>query len=43
VDYAYIAYTKEKKLVKGKVSATNEADATSILRQGGYQIVNLRA
>lgn len=38
-----MAYTKEKKLVKGKVSAKNKAEATSILSQGGYQIVNLRA
>jgi type IV pilus assembly protein PilC len=43
MDYAYIAYTKEKKLVKGKVSAVNENEATAILKQGGYQVVNLRA
>ena len=43
MDYSYMAYTKEKKLVKGKVSAKNEAEATSILSQGGFQVVNLRA
>lgn len=43
MEYAYIAYTKEKKLIKGKVSATNENEATRILNQGGYQLVNLRA
>jgi type IV pilus assembly protein PilC len=43
VDYSYIAYNKEKKLVRGKVSAINEIEATSILNQGGFQVVNLRA
>ncbi len=43
MDYAYIAYTKEKKLVRGKVSAESESEATTILSNGGYQVVNLKA
>jgi len=42
MDFQYIAYTAEKKLVKGKLSATDEAAAASLLNYGGYQLVNLK-
>ncbi|MFC2062391.1 type II secretion system F family protein [Chloroflexota bacterium] len=42
MEYSYIAYTADKKLVKGKLSATNEQAATSLLSYGGYQVVSLK-
>jgi len=42
MDFQYIAYTADKKLVKGKLSATDEAAAASLLNYGGYQLVNLK-
>jgi type IV pilus assembly protein PilC len=41
MDYQYIAYTPDKKLVKGRLSATDEAAAASVLNYGGYQLVSL--
>ena len=43
MNYYYVAYTKEKKLVKGKVSADNEQAATSLLDYGGYRVVSLKS
>jgi type IV pilus assembly protein PilC len=43
MDFAYTAYTEDKRLVKGKVSATSEDAATELLSYGGYKVVNLRA
>ncbi|NQT32014.1 MAG: type II secretion system F family protein [Deltaproteobacteria bacterium] len=42
MDFQYIAYTSEKKLVKGRLSATDEGSATSLLNYGGYQLVSLK-
>ena len=42
MDYAYVAYTEDRRLVKGKLSATNEEAATNLLSYGGYQVVNLK-
>lgn len=42
MDFQYIAYTSEKKLVKGKLSATDEEAAASLLNYGGYQLVSLK-
>ncbi len=42
MDYTYIAYTKDKQLVKGKLSATNAEAASKLLSYGGYQLVNLK-
>jgi len=42
MNYQYIAYTPDKRLVKGKLSAANEKAATSLLSYGGYQVVNLK-
>ena len=42
MDYSYVAYTKEKKLVKGKLSATSEETALNLLNYGGYQVIRVR-
>ena len=42
MDYQYVAYTEDKKLVKGKLSATNEEAAINLLSYGGYQAVSLK-
>jgi type IV pilus assembly protein PilC len=43
MDFAYTAYTEDKKLVTGKVSATSEEAATELLSYGGFRVVNLKA
>ena len=43
MDFQYIAYTSDRKLVKGRLSATDEGAATSLLNYGGYQLVSLKA
>ncbi|MCL0082713.1 type II secretion system F family protein [Dehalococcoidia bacterium] len=42
MDYSYVAYTKDRKLVKGKLSAPNEERATDLLSYGGYQVASLK-
>jgi len=42
MDYQYIAYTTDKRVVRGKLSATNEEAATNLLNYGGYQVVSLK-
>jgi len=42
MDFAYVAYTEDKKLVRGKLSATNEEAANELLSYGGYQVVSLK-
>jgi len=42
MDYAYVAYTKDRKVVKGKLSATNQEVATDLLSYGGYQVLSLK-
>ena len=42
MDYTYVAYTKDRRLVKGKLSAANEAAATGLLGYGGYQVLSLK-
>jgi type IV pilus assembly protein PilC len=42
MDYTYIAYTKNKQLVQGKLSASNEEAAAKLLSYGGYQLVSLK-
>jgi type IV pilus assembly protein PilC len=43
MDFAYTAYTEDKRLVKGKVSAISEEVATELLGYGGYKVVSLKA
>ena len=42
MDFAYVAYTEDKRLVKGKLSAATEEAATQLLGYGGYKVVSLR-
>jgi type IV pilus assembly protein PilC len=42
MDYQYIAYTDDKRLVRGKLSAASEEAATNLLSYGGYQVVRLK-
>jgi type IV pilus assembly protein PilC len=42
MDFSYVAYTEDKRLVKGKLSATSEEAAAELLSYGGYQVVNLK-
>ena len=43
MDFAYTAYTEDRRLVKGKVSATTEEAASELLGYGGYRVVSLKA
>jgi type IV pilus assembly protein PilC len=43
MDFAYTAYTEDRRLVKGKVSAVTEEAAAELLGYGGYKVVSLKA
>ena len=43
MDFAYVAYTADKRLVKGKLSAVNEEAANELLSYGGYNVVSLKS
>jgi len=43
MDFHYIAYTEDKRLVKGKLSATSEEAAINLLSYGNYQVVSLKS
>ncbi len=43
MDFAYTAYTEDKKLVRGKVSANDEEAAAELLNYGGYRVVSLKS
>ncbi|HEX73763.1 MAG TPA: type II secretion system F family protein [Dehalococcoidia bacterium] len=43
MEFNYVAYTEDKRLVKGKLSATSEEAAINLLSYGGYQVVNLKS
>ncbi len=42
MDYKYIAYGEDKRVVRGKISATNEETATNLLGFSGYHVVSLK-
>lgn len=42
MDYAYVAYTEDKRIVKGKISAPTEPVATGALARVGYRLVSLK-
>ncbi|MFC1865437.1 type II secretion system F family protein [Chloroflexota bacterium] len=42
MDYSYVAYTKEKKMVRGRLTATSEEAARNLLNYGGYNIVKVQ-
>lgn len=43
MDFVYVAYTGDKKLVKGRLSALNEEAANELLSYGGYNVVSLKS
>jgi len=42
MDYQYVAYTEDRTLVRGRLSATNEEAAINLLSYGGYQTISLK-
>lgn len=42
MEYSYVAYKKDKKIVKGKVSATSAESAIDLLNYGGYKVIRVR-
>jgi len=42
MEYQYVAYTEDRRLVKGRLSATSEETANDLLSYGGYQVVSLK-
>jgi type IV pilus assembly protein PilC len=42
MDFVYTAYTENRQLVKGKVSATSDEAAAELLSYGGYRVVSLK-
>ncbi|MFA5450939.1 MAG: type II secretion system F family protein [Dehalococcoidales bacterium] len=43
MDFSYVAYTKDKSLVQGKVSAQSVEAARSLISQRGYNIVSIKS
>jgi type IV pilus assembly protein PilC len=41
--YAYAAYNERREVVKGKLEAKNEDQASELLNYAGYQLINLKA
>ncbi|MBN1366560.1 MAG: type II secretion system F family protein [Dehalococcoidales bacterium] len=42
MEYTYTAYTKDNRLVKGKLEAASQEAAAQALNFGGYQVINLK-
>jgi type IV pilus assembly protein PilC len=42
MDFQYVAYTGEKKLIKGKVTAVSEEKAVGQLTAAGYQVLSIQ-
>jgi len=42
MEFQYVAYTEDKKLVKGKLTANDEEAALNLLSYGGYQTISLK-
>ena len=43
MDFQYVAYTGEKKLIKGKLAAPDEEKAVRQLNAIGYQVLSINA
>ena len=41
MDFRYVGYTEDRKLVKGKVNASTEEAALDLLSYSGYKVLNL--
>lgn len=42
MDFRYVGYTQDRKLVKGKVTASGEEAALDLLNYGGYNVLSLQ-
>jgi type IV pilus assembly protein PilC len=42
MEFSYVAYSKDKKLVRGRLAATNEEAAAKLLTYGGYQVLRIK-
>jgi len=42
MDFSYVAYTEDNKMVRGRVSALDEEAAADLLNYGGYRVVSLK-
>jgi type IV pilus assembly protein PilC len=42
MEFSYVAYTEDKKLIKGKLAATSEEAASRLLSYGGYRVLSLK-
>ena len=42
MEFAYVAYTKDRKLVRGRLSAASDGAAASLLSYSGYQVLSLK-
>ena len=42
MDFRYVGYTQDRKLVKGKVTASGEEAALDLLSYGGYNVLSLK-
>jgi type IV pilus assembly protein PilC len=42
MNFSYVAYGKDKKMVKGKLSATNQTAAAKLLSYGGYRVLSIK-
>ncbi|TET41578.1 MAG: type II secretion system F family protein, partial [Dehalococcoidia bacterium] len=42
MDFRYVGYTQDRKLVKGKVTASGEEAALDLLSYGGYNVLSLQ-
>jgi len=42
MEYSYVAYKKDKKIVKGRLSATSAESAIDLLNYGGYRVIKVK-
>ncbi len=42
MDFQYVGYTRDRKLLKGKVTAVNEEAALDVLKYSGYNVLSLK-
>jgi type IV pilus assembly protein PilC len=42
MDFQYIGYTQDRKLMRGKVAAPSEEAALDVLKYSGYNVLNLK-
>jgi type IV pilus assembly protein PilC len=42
MEFSYVAYDKDRRLIKGKLNASNEGAAGNLLGSSGYQVLSLK-